>query len=89
MGDEIPMKTMKAEDHHNSLLDAMKAVLQDHSDMDAEEMLAVLSQLLGQLVAMQDQEKMTVERAQRIIEHNLVQGNQAAIEYLMQSEGQA
>jgi hypothetical protein len=61
-----------------------------HADkMTSEEVLAVGANMLGKLLAYQDQRTMTRERAMEIIIHNIEMGNQQAIAEVMNSRGTA
>jgi hypothetical protein len=61
-----------------------------HADkMTSEEVLAVGANMLGKLLAYQDQRTMTRERAMEIIIQNIEMGNQQAIAEVMNSRGTA
>lgn len=66
-------------------LDALKA--QMPPNMDAQRILAITSQFVGQLVALQDQRKMTPDMAMQIVQENIEIGNHAALLALSQPEG--
>lgn len=57
--------------------------------LDALEMLAVASNMLGKLVAMQDQRKITPSMAMEIVAQNIESGNQQVLAQLAQSKGRA
>ena len=74
---------------HVAFMDDMKAVLANHVHLSAKEMLALASQFVGNLTALQDQRTMTSETVMAIVASNIEIGNQAAIDGVMQSEGSA
>lgn len=55
--------------------------------LSSEEVLALASHTVGQLIAMQDQRTMTLELALKIVGANIEQGNQEAITNLMDTKG--
>jgi hypothetical protein len=82
------MKNVRARREHEVAFADLLALLAKHADkIDAEEMLAIAANMLGKLVAMQDQRKMTREKAMNLIVENIEVGNQQAIEDLMNSKG--
>jgi hypothetical protein len=56
-------------------------------DMPAQRILAIVSQFVGQLIALQDQRKITSDMALQIVQENIEIGNQAALMTLMEPEG--
>jgi hypothetical protein len=55
-------------------------LLRKHADkVSAEEMLAICANMLGKLIAMQDQRTMTRERAMQTVGANIELGNQHVI----------
>jgi hypothetical protein len=61
----------------NKVLALMKIEM---AEVPAEEILAMMAYTLGQLVAMQDQRKMTPKQAMEIVAMNIEEGNKQAIE---------
>ena len=55
--------------------------------MSSAEMLAVASHAVGQIVALQDQNNMTGERAMQIVATNIQGGNQFVIDKLTNETG--
>ncbi len=53
------------------------------------ELLAIGANMLGKLVALQDQRATTPENAMAVVAHNIERGNQEAVEALMASQGSA
>ena len=84
------MSVRVAKPEHEVLYQELTALLRRHGDaMSAEEMLAVGANLLGKLLAYQDQRTMTRERGLEIIIKNIELGNQQAIDEVMNSRGSA
>ena len=84
------MSVCIAKPEHEVLYQELTVLLRRHGDeMSAEEMLAVAANLLGKLLAYQDQRTMTRERGLEIIIKNIELGNQQAIDAVMNSEGNA
>ncbi len=77
---EIPMKSRlptRAKQHARR---AMLAALKPFADeLGNDTMLAVLAYTVGQLIALQDQRKMTAEMAMATVSANIEQGNRDAI----------
>lgn len=57
-------------------------------NMPVQRILAITSQFVGQLVALQDQDKITVDMAMQIVQENIVIGNRAMLLTLAEPEGQ-
>jgi hypothetical protein len=64
---------------------ALKA--QMPADMPAQRILAITSQFVGQLIALQDQSKITPDMAMQIVSENIEIGNRAALLSLATPEG--
>lgn len=58
-------------------------------DMPSQRILAIVSQFVGQLIALQDGSKITPDMALQIVQENIEVGNRAALLTLTQSEGSA
>ena len=68
---------------HKAFWDDMIALLAKHTgQLQADEMLAVASQMVGQIVAMQDQRKMRPGDAMTIVASNIEMGNARAVREL-------
>lgn len=77
------------EDHKRFETD-IKAAMQMHvGNLSGEEMLAIVSQVLGQLIALQGQRTMTPDRAMAIVAANIEEGNRTALADLAKTEGRA
>ncbi len=84
------MKTVKPSAEHVAFRDAMLATMRQYAaDMPAEEILALTAHMVGQILAIQDQRKMTPAMGMKLIADNIEQGNREAIDGLSKSEGTA
>ena len=84
------MSVRSSKPEHEVLYQELVAILRRHGDeMSSEEMLAIGANLLGKLLAYQDQRTMTRERGLEIIIKNIELGNQQAIDEVMKSRGNA
>lgn len=67
---------------------ALEEAMQQHgATLDASELLAVTSHLVGQLVALQDQRVMTPAKAMALVASNVQQGNLEVVERLLEETG--
>ncbi len=69
--------------------DLCKLVSKHAGNVSAQELLAVAANMLGKLVAMQDQRTMSPAMAMEIVAQNLEHGNLDVIEQLANSKGRA
>lgn len=74
------MAMIKATDKHQQVHKDFTDVLRKHQDLSALEMLALTSQLVGQLLALQDQRAMSKEQYLEVVIKNLENGNLGAVE---------
>lgn len=75
---------------HEALKKSIMECFEPYKDkISAIEILAVLSNTVGQCLAMQDQTKLTPEMALQIVSANIEQGNQYAVAQLMATQGEA
>ena len=66
------------------------ALMQRHAaELTALELLAIAANMVGKLVAMQDQRTTTPEIAMETVAVNIKMGNEEVLEQLAQSEGTA
>lgn len=70
-------------------MDDMKAVLAKHSHLSGLQMLAIASQLVGNLIALQDQTRVTSSMAMLLVSRNIEIGNLEAIAGVLDTRGQA
>lgn len=84
------MSIHKAKPEHEVAYQDLTALLRKHAgDVSAIEMLAIAANMVGKLVALQDQRKVTPAMALKIVGMNVEGGNLQAIEQLLKSEGTA
>lgn len=77
------MKTSPTTEVHQAAMVDFKAVLKKYDSLSAMELLAIASQLVGNLVALQDQTRVTPEMAMQLVADNIQAGNQEAINGLL------
>lgn len=85
------MKTKEVTAVHVACMVELKEVLKKYGgDMTAEEILALCSQLVGNVLALQDQTKWTASMLMKIIARNIEVGNAVAIASIMgEPQGEA
>lgn len=67
---------------------ALEETIRTHgATLDAIELLAILSHLVGQVVALQDQRKYTGAKVMELVAENIEAGNRAVIEKLLSETG--
>lgn len=77
-----------AKPEHEVAYQDLCALINKHADkMSPIELLAVASNMLGKLLAMQDQRVTTVDLAKETMVRNIEHGNRQAVEQLMKSDG--
>jgi hypothetical protein len=67
---------------HAKARDEIVEALRKYEGLGALHLLAIAAQVVGQLVALQDQNKVSPAQAMRLVEENIVIGNQNAIDEL-------
>ncbi len=83
------MATYQPTAEHVAFMTDLKAVIGQHTHLSGEEILALVSQLVGNLIAAQDQTKHTVETVLKMVWANVQIGNDAAKAALEDTQGQA
>lgn len=85
------MKTIKMEKaKYQEVHSAISAVLNIYAgDLTPLELLALASQMVGQLVALQDQRETTSSEAMEVVIHNIRLGNENVVIKLNKSKGTA
>lgn len=84
----IPMKVYQPTERHERLRQVMIAsIRKEAADMDALEILAIAAYTVGQLVALQDQRKMTPAMAMQIVAENIEAGNAYAMKQILSAGG--
>lgn len=75
---------------HEALYQELVALLNKHAGkLDAIEMLAVAANMIGKMVAMQDQRRFTGPQVMEVVARNIEEGNAHVIKELMASRGSA
>ena len=83
------MKTAQPAPEHKAFRDGLIALLREHEYLSAPEMLAIASHFVGQLIALQDQRKVTPDMAMKLVARNIEIGNASAIDGLMTPHGRS
>ncbi len=76
-------------DHNRFHKDVTKLLDKYAGKLTAQEMLALSARLVGQLIAMQDQRKLTSEEAMGLVIENIRNGNLQVIAELQKTKGNA
>lgn len=86
----LPLKTVMSDGTTEAARQAVLNAISPYADrLGGAGMLAVVSHLVGQLCAMQDQRVVTPADCMRLVSENMQQGNRDAVAHLLQSEGTA
>ncbi len=72
-------KTIQTTEEHKKLRDDFLLALKKHDHLDPIHMLAMASNLVGQLIAMQDQRKYSIDNIWAIVGANIEIGNHDAL----------
>lgn len=84
----IPMKTVPPSEAHQALRNALTfAIIEHGKTIDAMDVLAVLSHLVGQVIAVQDQRKYTADMAMAVVIKNIERGNGEVVNHLLFQTG--
>ena len=84
------MSLKLAKPEHEVAYQDLCALVKRHADkLSAMELLAVAANMLGKLVALQDQRSMTTSQAMEIVAQNIEHGNKQVLEQLSESKGRA
>ena len=88
MSDKVPTKLFGTDARHITFKRDLDKLLKKHaSRLPADHMLAIGSQVVGMLVALQDQRKYTPEMCMAIVAENIEEGNKGMVENLFKSKG--
>ena len=74
-------------EHAVAYRDICALVSKHAGKMSSRELLAVAANMLGKLIAMQDQRKLTPAEAMEIVIKNIEHGNQQLLQQLLESKG--
>lgn len=87
---KFPMKSVEPKAEHMAFRKALEAAIAQHGQiLDAVELLALTSHLVGQLIALQDQRSMTSAMAMQVVTSNIELGNREAVDRLLTETGGA
>ena len=79
-----------ANPQHEIAYQDLVAVVRKHAEhLSSMEMLAIASNMLGKLVAMQDQRTVTPAMCMEIVAQNIEEGNRQAVAEVQNSKGSA
>lgn len=84
--------TAERKERAKAFQDHLLAVMQEElgkRDLPKEDMLAALAYLVGRVIAMQDQRKMTAAQAIQLVQDNIELGNADQIAALEKTQGRA
>lgn len=82
------MKSYEPGPQHKALKDGLDALMRKHGEkLSDQEILALMSQFVGMLIALQDQRILTPSQAMEIVASNIEIGNRLVIEDLMRGKG--
>jgi hypothetical protein len=73
--------------HEAARLEMVNALRKHGDDLTPVEVLAIAAQVVGQLIALQDQTKITPEDAMTLVAENLQLGNQTVLDGLINTVG--
>lgn len=84
------MSLRLAKPEHEVAYQELIALVNKHArKLSAIEMLAVAANMLGKLIAMQDQRSVTPQAAMKVVADNIEHGNKTVLDQLSQSVGRA
>lgn len=84
------MSVVSCRPEHEVLYQDLCKLVSKHAEkLSSEEMLAVAANMMGKLVAMQDQRTMLPRKAMEIVAHNIEMGNKQIVDMLSVSQGRA
>lgn len=88
--DLLPLKVVDPSHAHKAFYADFAEMMKKHlADEPAEVVLAIASYVVGQIIAMQDQRRITPDMAMQIVSRNIEAGNTHAIQAVTNTEGNA
>lgn len=72
-------EAVKPTAEHIAFMDGLKAVIGEHPDMPVEQILALASQFVGNLIALQDCRKYSAAQVMDLVKSNIEIGNTEAV----------
>lgn len=76
-----PFVSVPTTPRHQAARLALVDALRPFEELHPEELLAVSAQFVGQLIALQDQQRITPAQAMNLVAKNIEAGNMAAIQH--------
>lgn len=70
-------------------LNALLQKLSTEHGLTSIELLAVASNMVGKIIALQDQRHVSEERAMAIVKDNIRRGNKQALDFMLDTKGNA
>jgi len=84
----VSIKRMQVQDAHKVLYEDIRALMTKHADkLTKIEVLAVAANMVGKLIAMQDQRDYTPDQVMQMVAMNIELGNREAMEQLLGTGG--
>lgn len=83
------MKRIATQPEHEVAYQDVVALLLRHQKLSPIELVAIVANLLGKLIALQDQRAYTPDEVMRIVDRNIENGNRQALAELQRTEGNA
>ena len=84
------VREVKVSAKHQQIYKELTELIMRHEpESNAKEVLALAANLVGKLVAMQDQTRMTSQEALQIVTLNMETGNQEALSVIEHTQGNA
>lgn len=81
------MKVQMASEKHEITYQELAELLRKRGDIDALELLAVASNMIGKIIAMQDQRKVNKEMCLQLVAANIEVGNKQVVDILTKTVG--
>ena len=87
---EVDVSVVIAKPEHEVAYNDLIALIGKHSDtVSKQALLAIAANMVGKLVALQDQRELTPAQAMEVVAKNLELGNQSVIRQLLEETGGA
>lgn len=83
------MRTITRPEHEVAYKDLCDLISRHADKTSTLELLAIASNLVGKLIAMQDQRTMTVDMAMEIVRLNIANGNEQVLQSILTTKGRA
>jgi hypothetical protein len=80
-------KSQEPTPQHKAFRDDLIAAMRKHGHLRADELLAMAAYVVGQLIALQDQRKMTPAMAMELVAKNIEAGNQHTLTEVLSAGG--